>query len=475
MRIKKYAAAFLAATTVLSSVAACGNKETGNNVTNTPAPTDGTATPAPTQDPGKPTPTEIPARDLGGIEILIGDHWSPEEPDAPKNAQEEATLAYRQEIMKKYNFTIQQKGIAGWGDMTDTCTNSILAGDPAAQIFVLDQGFVAKPMSNGLFYDLSTLDELDFTEEKWNKSLINLMTKGDSIYGMAAGRPEARGGLYWNKRMFEEAGLDPELPYQLQASGDWTWSKFKEICGIITRDTNQDGVTDVYAMANFGPDICKQMITSTGAQIVNWDAENGKYVNNSQSQEVLDALNFLKELGDAGYEMPQPEGGQWDWFKQAFADGWFAMQFNETYMAGQLWKDMEDDFGFVCCPKPDGSDTYHSYFYDNVVIIPSCYDAETASKIAFAYNLWTNPTPGYEDEGDWKSTYYPNFRDERAVDDSIAKFFEDGVSITLYQGLIYGLDTGALFYSYPFRTQTPAEKIEEIQNSWNTSINEANK
>lgn len=473
MRIKKYAAAFLAATTVLSSVAACGNKETSKDVTNTPAPTN-----EPTQGgdkPSTPTPTEIPARDLGGMEIIIGDHWSKETPDPPKTAKEEATLAYRQEIQEKYHFTMRQVAVAGWGDMTDTCTNSILASDPAAQVFVLDQGFVAKPMSNGLFYDLATLDELDFSEDKWNDSLIDLMTRGDSVYGMAAGRPEARGGLYWNKRLFEEAGLDPELPYKLQESGEWTWSKFKEICGQLTRDTNSDGVTDIYAMANFGPDICKQMITSTGAQIVDFDQATGKYVNNSQSQEILDALNFLKELGDAGYEMPQPADSQWDWFKQAFADGWFAMQFNETYMAGQLWADMEDDFGFVCCPKPDGAATYHTYYYDNVAIIPSCYDAETASKIAFAYNLWTNPTPGWDEEDDWKSNYYPHFRDERAVDDSIAKFYEDGVALTLQMGLVYGLDTGALFYSYPFRTVTPAEKLEEIQNSWNTSINEANK
>ena len=472
MRIKKYAAAFLAATTVLGSLAACGKKETSTDPTGTPT---NSATTAPTQPAGttKPTATPIPARDLGGMEIIIGDHWSPEEEPEPSNAQEEATKAYREKIMADYNFKMRQTAVADWGGMTDTCTTSILANAPAAQVFVLDASFVAKPMSNGLFYDLSTLAEFDLSDEKWNQTVIELMTKGSAVYGLAVGKPEARGGLYWNKRLFEEAGLDPNLPYELQKSGQWTWSKFKEICGQLTRDTNADGVPDTYAMANFGPDICKQFITSTGVELVK--VENGKFVNNSNSQEVLNALNFLKELGDAGYEMPAPEGAQWDWFKAAFSDAWFAMQFNETYMAGQMWKDMEDDFGFVCCPKPDGSDTYHTYYSDNVVIIPSCYDAETASKIAFAYNLWTNPTPGYEDEGDWKDLYYNNFRDERAVDESIATFWEPGVGLVLHMSLVYNLDTGALFYSYPFRSQTPAEKIEEIQNSWNDAINEANK
>jgi len=320
---------------------------------------------------------------------------------------------------------------------------------------------------------LATLEELDFTDDKWNKNVIEMMTKGDSIYGMASGRSEARLGLFWNKRLFEEAGLDPELPYQLQASGEWTWSKFKEICGSLTRDDNNDGTMDTYAMGNFGPDACKALIASTGSDIIGM--ENGKYTNNTSSQKVLDALNFAKELGDAGHEMPQPEGSNWDWYKQAFADGWFAMQFNETYMAGQTWATMEDDFGFVCVPKPDGYDSYHTVFNENIVIIPSCYDAETASKIAFAYNLWTNPTPGYEEEGDWKDTYYPRFRDDKAVDETVAKFYEDGVGFFWRTALINGLNTGDLFYSYPFRSQTPAEKIEEIKNTWDAAIAEANK
>ncbi len=468
MRIKKYAAAFLAATTVIGSMAACSKEPANNNNEVTP-----TTTENPTSEPDGPTPTEAPARDLGGMEMIIGDHWSPETPDAPKSAQEEATLAYRNDIMAKYNFSMKQVAVAGWGEMTDTCTNSILANDPAANVFVLDSSFVAKPMSNGLFYDLATLEEFDFTESKWNKQAVELMTKGDSIYGMASGRSEARLGLFWNKRLFEEAGLDPDLPYDLQASGQWTWSKFKEICAQLTRDTNADGVTDTYAMGNFGPDICKALINSTGAELIT--LENGQYVNNSGSQNILDALNFAKELGDAGYEMPQPADSQWDWYKAAFSDGWFAMQFNETYMASQNWADMEDDFGFVCCPKPDGADTYHTIFNENIVIIPSCFDAETASKIAFAYNLWTNPTPGYEEEGDWKDTYYTRFRDERAVDETLEIFFTDGVANFEHLPLVYGVSYGDICYSYPFASQTPAEKIEEIKNTWDSAIAESNK
>lgn len=112
MRIKKYAAAFLAATTVIGSLAAC-NKKQPTSGDATPAPTGGSDNPDATKTPEGPTNTPTPAatpipdRDLGGIEIIIGDHWSPETPAEPANKQEEDTAKYRAEIQEKYHFTIQ--------------------------------------------------------------------------------------------------------------------------------------------------------------------------------------------------------------------------------------------------------------------------------------------------------------------------------------------------------------------------------
>ncbi|HBI72998.1 MAG TPA: hypothetical protein DDY59_07400, partial [Lachnospiraceae bacterium] len=55
---------------------------------------------------------EEPVADLGGMEIIIGDWWSPQEPAEPTNAMEEATLEYRQMIQEKYNFTIKQVAVS---------------------------------------------------------------------------------------------------------------------------------------------------------------------------------------------------------------------------------------------------------------------------------------------------------------------------------------------------------------------------
>ena len=476
MRIKKYAAAFLAATTVLGSLAACGDKPAVNPDA---TPTTGAETPDPTKAPDPtegPKATPIPDRDLGGMEIIIGDHWSPEEPAEPTNAQEEATAKYREEIFAKYNFRMQSKTVAGWGEMTDTCVNSITAGEPAAQLFELDYRFVAKPMSNGLFYDLASLDELDFSEDKWSVAVKNLMTKGDSIYGMRAQKSEPRGGVVWNKRLFEEAGLNPDLPYDLQASGEWTWSKFEELCAQLTRDTNADGVTDIYATVSQGAATMTCLVASTGADYFAKDA-NGNLVNNMGSKEVLDAINFAVDLYNKGYEMPQPADSQWDYFIPAFQEGKAAMQFNEEYVCQPTniyGDDMEDTVGFVMPPKPDGAASYHSYVCDNITIIPSCYDAETAGNIAFAYNVYTMATPGYDDPNDWKETYYNHFEDERAVDETIV-MFNDGVSAHFLNQTLVPNDLGPdLLWQYPFGNVTPADQVAAIKDSWDAILAEVN-
>ena len=426
------------------------------------------------------TPTEIPYRDLGGMEIIIGNHWTPEAPAGPPRMYRDPIEDYREEIMEKYNFRIKKKTVASWGDMVEAYIESVQAGTPIAQIFELDYRFVAEPMKKGLFYDLATLDELDFSEEKWNDSVRELMTVGDSIYGMNAGASEPQGGVIFNKRLFEEAGLDPNLPYDLQASGEWTWSKFEELCKILTRDIDGDGQTDVYATVSQGASTLQTLVASTGSDFVRRD-EEGILHNNLQSEEVIKAMNFAVDLYQKGYEMPQPEDSEWDYFIPAFREGKAAMQFGEAYRCspGNVYGDcMEDYVGFVMPPKPDCAEGYHSYFCDKIVVIPSCYDEETAGNIAYAYNLYTEMLEGDEGGDGWLDQYYLWFMDERAVDETIQYFVTGNCASQLKKTLVEGMEDSLgpmLLWQYPFENTTPEEQIKKISAEWDTIIAEANK
>jgi len=428
-----------------------------------------------------PTPTEVPYRNLGGMELVIGDHWTPEEgPQIPHiPGLEEPLEVYRKEMMEKYNFKLSRRTVAGWGEMEEEYVASVQKGEPIAHVVELDYRFIAQPFVKGLFYDLATLDELDFSEEKWNDNVRRLMTVGDSIYGMQTEPTESCIGVIFNKRLFEEAGLDPDLPYDLQAVGEWNWSKFEELCKFLTRDTDGDGQTDVYATSSHGAITLQVLVASTGTDFVGKD-ENGTFYTNALSKEVTEAVNYAAELYKKGYEMPQPDNSEWDYFVEAFQKGKAAMQFNGVWTcrpSGEYGDEMEDELGFVMVPKPDDADGYHSYAYYNIAVIPSCYDAETAGNIAYAYNLYTTPLKDYDDPERWKWAFEV-YCDERAINETLA-YFQDGESaISLNQLLIDKFDDviGPDFlWMYPFRETAPEEQLRKVAEDWDAIIAEVNR
>ena len=107
-------------------------------------------------------------------------------------------------------------------------------------------------------------------------------------------------------------------------------------------------------------------------------------------------------------------------------------------VTGRTWKTISV---FVCFPKGPAADDYTNIHSDNVYVIPACYDAEKAWKIAFAYDLYTDPVPGYEDYNDALSGYYDSFRDTESVDLTITRLMENG-RVT-YNNMIPNLDLGA--------------------------------
>ncbi len=466
------------ATALCVALAGCTEKNPEPETTPTPVTVQetqcATATPAPTAVPG---PTEIPYRDLGGMEIIIGDFFTPEEPASV--GMRDPIDVYRDEMMEKYNFCLKRKTVAGWGEIEEDYVTSVQKGEPIAQVVELDYRFIARPFEMGLFYDLATLDELDFSERKWNANVCKLMTVGNSVYGMQPEPTTDCVGVIFNKRLFEEAGLSPDLPYDLQAAGEWTWSKFEELCGILTRDTDGDGQTDVYATVSHGAVTLQALVASTDSDFVGKD-ENGTFYNNSSSKNVTDAVNYAVGLYQKGYEMPQPEDTPWDYFVEAFQKGKAAMQFYDVWTCGHSYyygDNMKDEVGFVMPPKPDGVDDYHSYAYFNVAVIPSCYDEETAGNIAYAYNLYTTPMKEYDDPERWKWEF-DSYCDERAVNESLA-YFQDGESvISMNQLLIDKFDEviGPDFlWMYPFKETTPEAQIKEISEEWDAIIAEVNK
>ncbi len=474
--VKKLIAATLA-TAMTISMAGCGKEESpvANNpekASDTPA-TSQVET-QPEEDLGAYTvlkDADGNVYDLGGMEVIVRDWWTADEEVEPSNAFEEAQQEYRDWIQETYNFTIKQVVISSWGSTPEDFVNYATTGGNENYVFVLRQGSeLLSAMNSGLMYDLSTLDCLDFSENKWSNGVHEMFAKGGAIYGMRGIDPEPKGGMYFNKRLLEDAGINPQEIYTLQESMKWTWDKFDEICQQVQADTDNDGVIDRHALVCVSQDFYPQAVWSNNGEYIGKDA-SGKYYNNLESDATIEALNWSVDMIDK-YAKVFAEDASWDYAYTAFANGEGVFIPQETYKAGQ-WTEMEDDFGFVCFPMGPKASDYTNLYSDNVYAIPACYDAEKAWKIAFAYNLFSEPIPGYEDDDSWKAGYYKNFRDTEAVDLTLGRLVTNGM--VTYHTFVPGLDLGPDLYWKISKDNTPAQQAETIRNTWAAYLEEANK
>lgn len=467
--MKKVFAMGLALTLTVGSLTGCG--DSSNSGSSAPAATTAAGDEG-KKEGGGGSSNKKTFDDLGGMSILIGDWYS--STDVGETDYAKATEQYRQEIMEKYNFKIERSTQYSYQDQQQEYVNGVMSGSPKCQLFYLYQEMVPAPLMKGLMYDLKTLPEFDFTEEKWNPTVVELMSLGNGIWGM---NPEAepRGGIFFNKRMLKEAGIDEDEPYDLQKSGKWTWDKFEEYCKRLTIDSDGDGKTDRYALASFSKYFLPMCAANNNATFVVRN-DKGEYENATGSKEFLYATNWGMSLFEKGYIMPDPKGAAWDWYKAAFRDGEVAMQTSEVYEIN-AFASMEDDWGFVMFPFNEKNEaaTNKAIPNDNIIVMPSCFDPDTAEKIAFAYDLYTEPTPGFDLKDASKERYYEQFRDSRAVDETLEMMDDMKHKQTSYQPMVIGLELGDFCYGVYAGATKPAKAIEEISSKWNKKIAEMNK
>jgi ABC-type glycerol-3-phosphate transport system substrate-binding protein len=291
---------------------------------------------------------------------------------------------------------------------------------------------------------------------------------------MFAGYSEARSGVYFNKRLLQDAGIDPESIYDMQADGSWTWDKFEELCQKVQVDKDNDGTNDVWGMTLNEGIMTTAAVFSNNGDYVGKDA-NGKYTYDLEKPETLEALEWVTHMYDT-YDMPDPEGAEWDYYKEAFLNGMAAFMPDDEYCGtpGNFLEDMKDEVGFVMFPKgPKGTD-YVNVWTNNAVAIPACYDADKAWKIAFAWNLYTQaPSAEYKDYNGYLSTARNGIFDSRAVDETITMMSEKGT--IGFQSMVPNLDLGPDLVYNIAAGNVVSEQIEAIRDTWKAYIDEANK
>ncbi len=415
--------------------------------------------------------------DLGGMEIIIRDWWSDPEGIAPEptNDYEEAVADYRDWIQETYNFTIKQQGISDWGSTPEDFANYVTGGDQGENyIWVLRSDAIGSALGSGLLYDLSTLDCLDFSLPKFqNNKVAENYTVGGGTYAMYAGFSEPRTGVYFNKRVLTEAGIDPESIYDMQADGTWTWQAFDDLMAQVQRDTDNDGQIDVWGLTLNEGSMTSTAVASNGGAYIGTDANGFTY--ELENQKTLDALDWTVDMFTK-YDQHDPEGANWDYYKEEFQSGTVAFMVEDAYEGYEngIVDQMDDECGYVMFPAPSEGVAYVNVWSNNPICIPACYDADKAWKLAFAWNLYTEAPAGYEDYNGQFATFRKGCFDERAVDETLTMMMESEHGVIQYHGLVPNLQIGPDFVWSVGPNADISALVEAIRDTWKQYIEDAN-
>jgi len=421
-----------------------------------------------------------------GMEVILGNWWADYDVNTrkPQDENAEKVLEQRKKLLKEYGVSVMEKAITDWGGMQQKAVISTMTGKPEAQVFLLQPNWAMAMRARGLLAPLdSKVVDIrnpkpigkDYLPVEFNKAIIDSFTFDGKPYAFSIGTSFYNfQALFYNKRLFREAGLDPNLPYDMQKNGTWTWDAFLDICKKLTRDKNNDGIMDTYAMCrDLSTEIMDAILSSNGATYVDKDPKTGKFVFAADRPEFLEAMQYALRLDAEGVLKQRPDGTNWDWYKSEFVDGKVAMRIDESYIAmgdaTELTR-MKDDWGMVLFPKGPKSSTYRVYSRDNLMVIPATYKPAEVDKILWAVSLWYTPV-----DDDWKSGMYSYFRDSRAVDETLEYVHDPQLQMIKYFSYINGLERGNIAWEMWYHEGEPAQLVESVSQDWNTKIDEANK
>lgn len=423
-----------------------------------------------------PPPPPAPSRDLGGMHITIGNWWSDwNVSDAePTTAEAEARLFDRIDAFEEYNFSMEVRRMGDWGGVRDMIPVEIMAGSREVHIWHMEPSWFAAMVSQNLFAPLADSYFDAATGLDWHRSTLEASRRNGVIHGFALG-PITGGGIYFNMRLFEDAGLDPHLPFDLQMRGEWTWDAFMDIARATTRDLTGDGSPDTFGLVTFGADFLERAIVSNGAMFTGMD-DDGNFVNMTTTPEFLEALTWANSLADEGVLMFEPEGTGWDFFVAAFNNGMAAMRSAGNYVAGaHINPNLEDPWGFVAFPMGPRANTHLFHGNHNFQAIPVNFSQEEVDDIMFAFHQWYRPLEGFDDPNAWMAGAFTVHYSERSVEETMALFTRNGdLMRPNFNGFIPGIPTGPQFGWRIWNNNDPAVIVEEAQPVWNTYINNAN-
>ena len=272
-----------------------------------------------------PEPGEVAGYDPGEEYLSIWVHSieDTEEGQAYREAVDSFNEAYDGKYFADIEFVPRNDSGGGYSDKVNA---SVMAGG-LPDVLTVDGPNVSAYVANGIIQPLAELTEEE--ESEYLPSIIEQGTVDGQLY--ALGVMESSVGLYYNKEILEEAGI--QVP---DADHPWTWTEFMEILeelkplmdeknGYPLDMTFPVGETSIYYFAPF--------VWSGGGELVSSDGlEADGYFN---SGATAAAMEYFRTIVEKGYMSEAP-------IDKLFESGRAAFKFDGAWEVNTIYNSYPD-------------------------------------------------------------------------------------------------------------------------------------
>ncbi|MCP1101746.1 fructooligosaccharide transport system substrate-binding protein [Aequitasia blattaphilus] len=272
-------------------------------------------------------------------EIKVWVHFSDETPEG--KAWQEIVDNFNEEYEGTYKAVTEYIPRSGSGGGYEDKVNAAITTNSLPDVITLDGPNTAAYAHSGVIAPLDEyLEDADMDDVL--DSIIQQGTYDGKMY--AFGFSESNVGVYYNKAMFKEAGIEED---QLPTLEDpWTWSEFQSVCKTITEKYQTPAINMQLAsgdeMLTYG---YTPFLWSNGGNVVNEDGTKAEgYFND---EKTVEALQFIQDLVKNGYTTISP-------IEKGFETGKYAMLLSGSWTMADLEENYTDiEYGILPYPVSD--------------------------------------------------------------------------------------------------------------------------
>ena len=288
---------------------------------------------------------------------------------------------YRRNETVKALFNIDITASVSSENKAADAVNTILAGDDQYDIILPHSRTAFQYAIQNTLVNFNDVKTIDLTKEWWSKDLVDSANINGYLYvldgDIQTHRLEYGFTMYFNKRIFDELGLD--YPYQMALDGEWTFDEFAKLVKQGSKDLNGDGLMkpadDQYGYqtyATFGP---IQVLYSGGQRIYSKNAKGIPTLTLNTSKTVEIFSKFFNLCSSEDVSLGDSE--------KLFIEG-RAMFADQGLGSAKTMRSMNDDFGILPWPKFSKDDKYNTMIngHASLVVMPiTVSDYQRSGKI----------------------------------------------------------------------------------------------